>query len=168
MSLATAAVRRQWNSTAAEETAAVWKYGCTIGSVFLPKVLSVSRAYVSDDNPFSESHFRTLKYRPDFPVRFGYIQDSRPSVEALRHASSRRHCGSRLRNGRESSHTAHSVENSDGLEGARARRNQAFGSGQTDPNLHDIAVTFEWKNYPGGVSYTARCEIATVNDGRDA
>jgi len=36
-----------------------------------------SRPYVSDDNPYSESHFRTLKYRPDFPDRFGSIQDSR-------------------------------------------------------------------------------------------
>ncbi|MBL8231794.1 MAG: transposase family protein [Bryobacterales bacterium] len=32
---------------------------------------SHSRPYVSDDNPFSESQFRTLKYRPDFPDRFG-------------------------------------------------------------------------------------------------
>ena len=38
---------------------------------------SHSRPYVSDDNPYSESHFRTLKYRPDFPERFGCIQDSR-------------------------------------------------------------------------------------------
>jgi putative transposase len=38
---------------------------------------SHSRPYVSDDNPYSESHFRTLKYRPDFPDRFGCIQDSR-------------------------------------------------------------------------------------------
>jgi putative transposase len=36
-----------------------------------------SRPYVSDDNPYSESHFRTMKYRPDFPDRFGSIQDSR-------------------------------------------------------------------------------------------
>jgi putative transposase len=36
-----------------------------------------SRPYVSDDNPYSESQFRTLKYRPDFPDRFGSIQDSR-------------------------------------------------------------------------------------------
>lgn len=36
-----------------------------------------SRPHVSDDNPFSESHFRTLKYRPDFPGRFGSIQDAR-------------------------------------------------------------------------------------------
>ena len=48
---------------------------------FLMADLSVtkshSRPYVSDDNPYSESHFRTLKYRPDFPERFGCIQDAR-------------------------------------------------------------------------------------------
>jgi putative transposase len=38
---------------------------------------SHSRPYVSDDNPFSESQFRTMKYRPEFPDRFGCIQDSR-------------------------------------------------------------------------------------------
>jgi len=36
-----------------------------------------SRPYVSDDNPFSESQFRTMKYRPEFPDRFGCIQDAR-------------------------------------------------------------------------------------------
>jgi putative transposase len=36
-----------------------------------------SRPYVSDDNPFSESQFRTMKYRPEFPERFGSIQDGR-------------------------------------------------------------------------------------------
>lgn len=36
-----------------------------------------SRPHVSDDNPYSESQFRTMKYRPDFPDRFGCIQDSR-------------------------------------------------------------------------------------------
>jgi len=38
---------------------------------------SHSRPYVSDDNPYSESQFKTLKYRPDFPGRFGSIQDAR-------------------------------------------------------------------------------------------
>ena len=37
---------------------------------------SFSRPHVSDDNPFSESHFKTLKYCPEFPDRFGSIQDS--------------------------------------------------------------------------------------------
>ena len=31
---------------------------------------SHSRPHVSDDNPFSESQFKTLKYRPDFPDQF--------------------------------------------------------------------------------------------------
>ena len=36
-----------------------------------------SRPHVSDDNPYSESQFRTMKYRPGFPERFGCMQDSR-------------------------------------------------------------------------------------------
>jgi putative transposase len=36
-----------------------------------------SRPHVSNDNPYSESQFKTLKYRPDFPDRFGSMQDAR-------------------------------------------------------------------------------------------
>lgn len=36
-----------------------------------------SRPYTSTDNPFSESQFKTLKYQPDFPERFGSIEDAR-------------------------------------------------------------------------------------------
>lgn len=36
-----------------------------------------SRPHVSNDNPYSESHFKTLKYRPDFPERFGSLEDAR-------------------------------------------------------------------------------------------
>jgi putative transposase len=36
-----------------------------------------SRPHVSNDNPFSEAQFKTLKYRPAFPDRFGSIQDAR-------------------------------------------------------------------------------------------
>lgn len=36
-----------------------------------------SRPHVSDDNPFSESQFKTMKYRPEFPERFGSIEDAR-------------------------------------------------------------------------------------------
>ena len=35
------------------------------------------RPHVSNDNPYSESHFKTLKYRPEFPERFGSLQDAR-------------------------------------------------------------------------------------------
>ena len=38
---------------------------------------SHSRPHVSDDNPFSESQFKTLKYRPGFPERFGSMEDAR-------------------------------------------------------------------------------------------
>jgi len=38
---------------------------------------SHSRPHVSNDNPFSESQFKTLKYRPEFPGRFGSQEDGR-------------------------------------------------------------------------------------------
>jgi len=38
---------------------------------------SHSRPHVSNDNPFSESQFKTMKYRPDFPERFGSIEHGR-------------------------------------------------------------------------------------------
>lgn len=38
---------------------------------------SHNRPYTSNDNPFSEAHFKTLKYHPGFPVRFGSLADSR-------------------------------------------------------------------------------------------
>jgi putative transposase len=36
-----------------------------------------SRPHVSNDNPYSEAGFKTLKYRPGFPERFGSIEDAR-------------------------------------------------------------------------------------------
>ena len=36
-----------------------------------------SRPHVSNDNPFSEAQFKTLKYRPEFPGRFGSIEHAR-------------------------------------------------------------------------------------------
>jgi putative transposase len=36
-----------------------------------------SRPHVSNDNPYSESQFKTLKYRPDFPEQFGGPEDAR-------------------------------------------------------------------------------------------
>ncbi len=36
-----------------------------------------SRPHVSNDNPFSEAHFKTLKYRPDFPDHFDSIEHAR-------------------------------------------------------------------------------------------
>src|SRR4030095_13574386 len=39
-------------------------------------VPSESPPHVSNDNPFSEAQFKTLKYRPDFPTRFGAYEDA--------------------------------------------------------------------------------------------
>jgi putative transposase len=36
-----------------------------------------SRPHNSNDNPYSEAQFKTLKYRPDFPERFGSLEDAR-------------------------------------------------------------------------------------------
>jgi putative transposase len=38
---------------------------------------SHSRPHISDDNPFSEAQFKTMKYRPDYPDRFASIDDAR-------------------------------------------------------------------------------------------
>lgn len=38
---------------------------------------SFARPHTPNDNPFSEAHFKTLKYRPDFPGVFGSLQDAR-------------------------------------------------------------------------------------------
>jgi putative transposase len=43
----------------------------------LQVVRSHSRPHVSNDNPYSEAAFKTVKYHPTFPGRFGSIQDAR-------------------------------------------------------------------------------------------
>src|ERR1700732_866138 len=55
-----------------------------------------SRPHVSDDNPYSESQFRTMKYRPEFPDRFGCIQDSRAFCQRFFHWYNEEHRHSRL------------------------------------------------------------------------
>lgn len=44
---------------------------------------SHSRPRVSNDNPFSESQFKTMKYRPDYPGRFGSLQDARSWADSF-------------------------------------------------------------------------------------
>lgn len=44
---------------------------------------SHSRPHVSDDNPFSEAQFKTLKYCPTYPGRFGSLADARQWAEAF-------------------------------------------------------------------------------------
>ena len=35
-----------------------------------------NRPHCSNDNPYLEAYFRTLKYRPSFPARFGSFEDA--------------------------------------------------------------------------------------------
>jgi transposase InsO family protein len=44
---------------------------------------SHSRPHVSNDNPFSEAAFKTVKYHPTFPHQFGSIQDARVFCETF-------------------------------------------------------------------------------------
>jgi putative transposase len=44
---------------------------------------SHSRPHVSNDNPYSEAQFKTLKYRPDFPRRFASIEAARAHCQVF-------------------------------------------------------------------------------------
>jgi hypothetical protein len=46
-------------------------------------VRSHSRPHVSNDNPYSEAAFKTVKYHPTFRARFGSIQDARVFCETF-------------------------------------------------------------------------------------
>jgi putative transposase len=56
---------------------------------------SHSRPRCSNDNPFSEAGFKTLKYRPDFPDQFGSIQHARAFCQTFFgwYNHDHRHCG---------------------------------------------------------------------------
>ncbi len=44
---------------------------------------SFSRPHVSNDNPYSESQFKTLKYHPTYPERFGSLEDAQSYMRAF-------------------------------------------------------------------------------------
>ena len=73
--------------------------------VDLQVIKSHSRPYVSDDNPYSESQFKTLKYRPDFPQRFGCIEDARAHCQAFFAWYNHQHCHSGI--GHMTPHSVH-------------------------------------------------------------
>lgn len=56
---------------------------------------SFNRPHVSNDNPYSESHFKTLKYRSGYPERFGSSEDARSHMRAFfrRYNTEHRHSG---------------------------------------------------------------------------
>ena len=61
----------------------------------LDVLASYSRPRVSDDNPYSESHFKTVKYAPTYPGRFDSVEDARSYFGTFfrRYNTEHRHCG---------------------------------------------------------------------------
>jgi putative transposase len=57
---------------------------------------SHSRPHTPNDNPFSEAQFKTMKYRPDYPVRFGSIEEARHWARSFFHWYNNEHHHSRL------------------------------------------------------------------------
>ena len=66
--------------------------------VFLLADLGLTKTHgrprVSNDNPFSESQFKTMKYRPEFPERFGSVQDARAFLREFFRWYNEEHCHS--------------------------------------------------------------------------
>jgi putative transposase len=109
-----------------------------------------SRPHTSNDNPYSESHFRTLKYRPDFPPSFGCIEDARTFCRRFfawyntehRHSGVAWHTPYNVHHGQ--SDTVHAVR-ADVLAAAYARTPQRFVRKRPEPTaLPAIA----WINQP--------------------
>lgn len=112
---------------------------------------SHSRPHVSNDNPYSEALFKTLKYLPVFPERFGCLQDARAFmdqfVDAYNHEH--HHTGIGLHTPADVHYghaTAVAVQRSAALAEARARHPERFVT-QVDPKILDLPA-HAWINKP--------------------
>ncbi len=112
---------------------------------------SHSRPKVSNDNPYSEAWFKTLKYAPVFPERFGSLGDARTFMDEFIDRYNHEHHHQRL-----GLHTPADVhyglaaakvdERADVLAEARAAHPERFGSGKV-PKALDLPET-AWINKP--------------------
>jgi putative transposase len=117
--------------------------------VDLGVVRSHSRPHVSDDNPYSEAQFKTLKYCPAFPERFGSIHDARVFCAAFfdaynhehRHAALGLHTPASVYYGTAPQIRAHRAIV---LDQAYAANPQRFARPPTPPKLPAVA----WINQP--------------------
>jgi transposase InsO family protein len=112
---------------------------------------SHSRPRVSNDNPFSEAWFKTLKFAPVFPERFGSVGEARAFmasfVEGCNHTH--RHTGIGLNTPADVHYglaAAKSVERSAILAAARARTPERFST-SNDPKILALPHT-TWINKP--------------------
>jgi transposase InsO family protein len=112
---------------------------------------SHSRPRVSNDNPYSESWFKTLKFAPVFPERFGSLADAKAFmadfIEGYNHHH--HHTGIGLNTPADVHFglaTAKAAERAVVLAAARARNPERFATTQ-DPKILDIPAT-AWINKP--------------------
>ena len=52
---------------------------------------SLSRPYTSNDNPYSEAQFKTMKLRPTYPGRFGSLEDAKAWIGRFLHGNNHSH-----------------------------------------------------------------------------
>lgn len=109
-----------------------------------------SRPHVSNDNPFSEAHFKTLKYRPSYPDRFGSLMDARAWARPFFHWYNHLHRHSGI--GLLSPATVHAGQaiqqvaiRQQVLDGAYAAHPERFVRGRPTPPAAPTAV---WINPP--------------------
>ena len=129
-----------------------------------------SRPHVSNDNPFSESQFKTLKYRPDFPDRFGSVEHARDHSRDFFpwHNTEHHHVGLGL-------FTPHDVhyglaeakrqQRAVVLAAAFARHPERFPNGCPAPRPLPTAV---WINPPARLAHPSRVGNPLTQESREA
>ena len=113
---------------------------------------SHSRPKVSNDNPYSEAWFKTLKYAPVFPARFASLADARAFMNdfvtwynhAHRHSGIGLHTPADVHHGRH--HTVRAGRE-DTLAAARAAHPERFGTARPLPKILDLPEQV-WINRP--------------------
>ena len=113
---------------------------------------SHSRPRVSNDNPYSESLFKTLKYGPEFPERFRSLQAARRFMDefALWYNHEHRHTGIGLHSPADVHFglaAARAADRDTVLAAARAQHPHRFGGITTAPKMLDLPDTV-WINQP--------------------
>ncbi|MFI5784066.1 IS3 family transposase [Nocardia sp. NPDC051570] len=113
---------------------------------------SHSRPRVSNDNPYSEALFKTLKYGPEFPERFGSLTHARKFMDSFTQWYNHEHCHTGI-----GLHTpadvhyglaaAKAADRRSVLAAARARHPDRFATTTTTPKILDLPGTV-WINPP--------------------
>jgi putative transposase len=123
-----------------------------------------SRPYVSNDNPYSESQFKTMKYRPEFPERFGCYQDAHRFCTEFFPWYNREHHHSGL--GYLTPYEVHyglaerrREQRAGVLQAAYERNPERFVRGLPTPALLPAAV---WINKPKEMSQTQSAEVVNL------